>query len=303
MLTYAGDGARCNTERGNESNCNGDCCHMVYEQIGRDEYNSDLTECSQFPFESTIEGGSGARIRCLSGWQNELKNLHINSFYANNNLSAGDQFIVRVTGLDCAVPSAKDPSKMCSGPGFVIPGAGSLSDRSSVPALRPRLLTPTRTSSRVRLGSETRIRRTLDNKTDVVIVSFGNLKWGMYRAMMWAGDGRLAKVAVRNASGEIPPLNDTSSLDPLYAKSGMSWDWDWDWSMNGGNRYGGAGIIAETSSQTVNLTYWLLSDSETSGSQDPDWKDLPEEDSGAATATGVSVMMVIVAGAVSAMLF
>jgi hypothetical protein len=194
----------------------------------------DVTECDEFPFKSTIEGGTGAWIRCVTGWQNRLQGSYINSWYADHGVGAGDQFIVRVVNLDCATVKLTD-LQSCNGA-----------------IVRPRDAGPETPGS----GAETTIHRTLDNRTSVVVASLGDLDSGRFQATARVVSGRLRNLALLDGDGEeiVPPGN----LDTVYSTAGLVMNWELD------EYVGGIGLLGETESTSVNLT-WELANS--TGSQ------------------------------------
>ncbi|KAI5807303.1 hypothetical protein DFH27DRAFT_545628 [Peziza echinospora] len=68
---------------------------------GKVTSSGDMASCNQFPFASTIEGGEGSSLTCISSYQNTIQGIYLNSWARLYNLRAGSKFIVRVSGYDC----------------------------------------------------------------------------------------------------------------------------------------------------------------------------------------------------------
>ncbi|KAF8460905.1 hypothetical protein BDZ91DRAFT_851317 [Kalaharituber pfeilii] len=99
VLTWAGDGR--NRSRRRASGCRGFC-------RGKRSSTGERTSCDEFPFAATREGGTGAHIGCIVAWQNTMQGIYINSWSAFYGIKAGDQFVVRMEGVDCSrVSSSK----------------------------------------------------------------------------------------------------------------------------------------------------------------------------------------------------
>lgn len=58
------------------------------------------TSCDEYPFASTVEGGAGAHKSCVVAFENSLQGGKLGPFLKN--LAYGQQFIVRVVGINCA---------------------------------------------------------------------------------------------------------------------------------------------------------------------------------------------------------
>lgn len=195
ILTRALDGKKCSKARGRESGCPG-CCSGVRKPASSPNAGS-ATQCDEFPFKSTIEGGAGAWIRCVTAGQNTLQGTYINSWYADHGVGAGDQFIVRVVNLVCATVVSTD-LQSCNGA-----------------TVRPRDVKPEKLGS----GVETATHRTLDNRTDVVVAPLGDLDGGGFLATARVVNGRLKNLALLDGDGEeILPLD---SLDTVYSTDGL----------------------------------------------------------------------------------
>jgi hypothetical protein len=59
-----------------------------------------VTSCDQYPFASTVEGGAGAHKSCVVGFQNSLQGGKLGPFLSK--LTYGQQFVVRIVGINCA---------------------------------------------------------------------------------------------------------------------------------------------------------------------------------------------------------
>ncbi|KAH0440881.1 hypothetical protein CcaCcLH18_02224 [Colletotrichum camelliae] len=196
------------------------------------------TECDEFPFKSTVEGGDGAWIRCVTGWENQLQGYYLNSWYRDNNIKPDDQFIVRVSNLDCSTVQPADLQSCQNGGGSTL---------------------QTRAES-LGSGSETAVRRTLDNKTTVVIAPFGDLDGMGYEAKARMSTGRLTQARVIDSDGDEISAMGEDNLNSLYSDDGLSIKWAFD------DYVGGVGFIGETQSTSVNLTWDLQSDASGSSS-------------------------------------
>ncbi|KAF2967687.1 hypothetical protein GQX73_g5857 [Xylaria multiplex] len=227
VLTRALDGKKCSNARGRASGCPR-CCAGV-RKLASSLNAGDATQCDEFPFRSTIEGGAGAWIRCVTDWHNTLQGAYINSWYADHGVGAGDQFIVRVVNLDCTTVKSTD-LQSCNGA----------------------IVRPRDEPDELRSGSETTTHRTLDNRTNAVVAPLGDLEGGGFRATARMVGGRLKNLALIDSDGEeILPLN---SLDALYNADGLVIDWELD------DYVGGIGLLGETETTSVNLT-WKLTNS------------------------------------------
>jgi len=76
----------------------------VYKDTG--PFKGFKTTCDEYPFASTVEGGTGAHRSCVVGFQNSLQGGRLSAFYSN--LNYGDQFVVRVSGIDCSTVKESD---------------------------------------------------------------------------------------------------------------------------------------------------------------------------------------------------
>lgn len=231
MLTYAGDGQRCARARGRNSGCRG-CCSGVRKPESSANAG-ETTECDEFPFKSTVEGGAGAWTRCVTAWQNQLQGHYLGSWYAANGLVAGSRFVVRVVGLDCSTVQPTD-LQGCAGS-----GSGSGTSASSPGTV-------------VASGTETVARPSLDNRTNLVIAPFGDLDAGDFRANLRLALGRLSRLSIIDSDGaEVAPS--PADLEPLNSLSGLSLDLALD------EYAGGLGAIGEIDgSGPVNLSWELV---------------------------------------------
>jgi hypothetical protein len=62
--------------------------------------------CDEFPFASSLEGGSGAQIGCVPQWQNDWQGTYYNSWLSeqlnSGKLVRGGKYRVKIKGLDCS---------------------------------------------------------------------------------------------------------------------------------------------------------------------------------------------------------
>lgn len=62
--------------------------------------------CDEFPFASSVEGGSGAQIMCVPRWQNDWQGSYYGSWLSeqlnSGKLIRGGQYRVTIKGLDCS---------------------------------------------------------------------------------------------------------------------------------------------------------------------------------------------------------
>ena len=63
----------------------------------------------QYPFASTAEGGAGAQIGCVPGYQNTDQGSYLSSFNAIEGITPGKKFGVEVSGADCSSFSRVGP--------------------------------------------------------------------------------------------------------------------------------------------------------------------------------------------------
>ncbi|WYZ42163.1 hypothetical protein EsH8_V_001058 [Colletotrichum jinshuiense] len=224
VLTYAGDGSDCANQRGRESGCRG-CCKNIRKLSGVNA--GSRTECDEFPYKSTLEGGASAWTRCVTAWENQLQGYHLNSWYSDVGILTGDQFIVRVLGLDCATVK-EDDLQGCEGGSF-----------------------KRQLASEGYSGTETTMHRTLDGKVNVVVVPFGDLDGGSFLANARMVTGTLNSATIIDGDGQPMASFSYSELSKLYTQGGMSMNWDLS------DYVGGIGLIGETSSSNVNLVWNL----------------------------------------------
>jgi hypothetical protein len=195
----------------------------------------DSTQCDEFPFKSTLEGGEGAWIRCVTNWQNALQGSYINSWYSDNGVGKDDQFIVRVTGLDCSTVK-KDALQSCHDV-----------------AVQPR-------DALLASGAETKTRPTLDNRTRVVVAPLDDMDAGGFHATARVASGRLKNLALLGGDGEeLVPLE---NLDSIYSEAGLVLSWEAD------DYVGGVALMGEPESTTVNLTWELAAGTQAGSSND-----------------------------------
>ena len=192
------------------------------------------TQCDEFPFKSTVEGGQGAWIRCVTNRQNSLQGIYLNSWYSDKGLKSGDKFIVRVTNLDCSTVKSTD-----------LQSCGGAINRA-------------RQEETLASDSETATRRTLDNQSTVVLAPFGDLEGGSFHATALMAAGHVDDGIVIDSDGD--EIMTPNNLDTLYGPDGMGMDWDLD------GYVGGIGFVGNTESSDVNLTWSLVKKDPDSGS-------------------------------------
>jgi len=219
VLTYAGDGKKCSRARGRKSGCPG-CCANVKKVSG--SYNGEKTSCDEFPFRSTAEGGTGAWISCVVAWENNAQGHYLGSWYSEN-VKPGDQFIVRVTNLDCATVQAAD-LQGCAG------------------ATRAKAKRDDLNNS----GFESTIRKSLDNSSNLVVIPFGDLDVGTFSTRAKLLSGHLSNISIIDNEGE--EMAHPSSLAALYS-DGLLLNWNSD------DYVSGVGIVGITEDTSVNLSY------------------------------------------------
>jgi Deoxyribonuclease NucA/NucB len=120
ILTYAGSKDPCYKGRRNNASCDGCCAGTVHPLLGwlshltfkigvlKDSgpFKGFPTSCDEYPFASTVEGGFGAHRSCVVAFQNNIQGGYLSAFYKK--LSYGQQFIVRVSGIDCSTVQESD---------------------------------------------------------------------------------------------------------------------------------------------------------------------------------------------------
>jgi len=67
-------------------------------------FQGEDTSCDEYPFASTAEGGTGATRFCVAAWQNSLQGALLRW----SGLTPGQQFVVRVSGVNCSSVTASD---------------------------------------------------------------------------------------------------------------------------------------------------------------------------------------------------
>ncbi|KAI0408492.1 hypothetical protein F4802DRAFT_618636 [Xylaria palmicola] len=85
--------------------------------------------CDEFPFASSLEGGSGAQILCIPKWQNDWQGTYYGSWLSeqtnSGKLVRGGKYRVKIKGLDCSQYTKRDltlrdtPSQILSSNGSV----------------------------------------------------------------------------------------------------------------------------------------------------------------------------------------
>jgi hypothetical protein len=218
----------------------------VYKITG--PYAGNLTSCDEFPFKSTAEGGSagnGAWVSCIDETENTEQGWYLSSWYSQN-VSPGDQFIVKVTGLDC---STVRPSDLQGCGGAVRRRNGNEERGAGIAGLVQREEWRKRDSSNTISGGTNSVLKSWDNSTNVVVVPFGDLDAGNFSTNSRLVSGTLNNISVIDNDGET--ISQPGSLDALYSEQGMFLNWVSDGYVSG------VGIVGVTNETSVNLTYTL----------------------------------------------
>lgn len=68
--------------------------------------------CDEFPFASSIEGGSGAQVMCVPRWHNDWQGTYYNSWLSeqinSGKLSRGGKYRVKLKYIDCSQYTKRD---------------------------------------------------------------------------------------------------------------------------------------------------------------------------------------------------
>lgn len=207
-------------------------------------YAGNLTSCDEFPFKSTAEGGSagnGAWISCIDKTENTEQGWYLSSWYSQN-VSPGDQFIVKVTGLDC---STVRPLDLQGCGGAVRRKRNGNEERGGGLVQREGWMK--RDSSNTISGATNSVFKSWDNSTNIVVIPFGDLDAGSFSTNSRLVSGTLYNISVINNDGET--ISQPGSLDALYSEQGMLLNW----ASNG--YVSGVGIVGVTNESSVDLTY------------------------------------------------
>lgn len=217
----------------------------MYKTTG--PYAGNLTSCDEFPFKSTAEGGSagnGAWVSCIDETENTVQGWYLSSWYSQN-VSPGDQFIVKVTGLDCSTVRPSD-LQGCGG-GVRRRRNGNEERGAGIAGLLQHKGWIKRDSSNTISGATNSVLKSWDNSTSIVVVPFGDLDTGTFSTNSRLVSGTLNNISVIDNDGET--ISQPRSLDALYSEQGMLLNWVSDGYVSG------VGIVGVTNETSVNLTY------------------------------------------------
>lgn len=237
VLTYAEDG--CSKTRGQASGCPG-YCKDVLKPPGTSNAGQE-TQCDEFPFKSTAEGGEGAWKRCVVDWQNSLQGHLLRKFY--DSLEPGDRFVVMVSGIDCETVTSDQLPTGSQGddePLETSQGHGGQNDML------------------LNSGSEVEVRGTRSGLSELLVVPLGDLDRGNYEATAWMAEGRLIDAWFIDSDGELVADLSRNQRD-LYVQTGMKMRWVVD------EYLGGVALIGRVDSESsnLNLTWEFVELSET----------------------------------------
>jgi hypothetical protein len=163
----------------------------------------------------------------VTNWQNTLQGHYLRSWYPTNKIKPGDRFVVEVTNLDCSTVTSTQ-LQSCGGS----------------------IVRPRQVDNLLASGSETAVRRTLDNRTNVVVAPFGDLQGGVFEARGRLSDGRVSTAQLVDSDGD--GLGELTDLTNIYSEDGLVMKWGLD------GYVGGIGFIGETASANINLTWELV---------------------------------------------
>lgn len=110
--------------------------------------------CDEYPFASTVEGGSGAHVGCIVAWQNGLQGWYLSNFFRDYNMQVNDQFVMEITGIDC--DTVKDTD---------IPGCNKFGKRDS---------------GNITAGAESLLFQSNTSSQNALVIPFGDLTPGQY---------------------------------------------------------------------------------------------------------------------------
>jgi len=211
-------------------------------------YAGSVTTCDEFPFRSTAEGGSagnGAWISCIDETENDEQGMYLRSWYSQN-VGPGDQFIVKVIGLNCSTVSPSD-LQGCGGAVRMVRARNEGREVGIEGLVRHERMKRDSFNNNSASGATNSVYKSWDNTTNIVVVPFGDLDGGTFSANARLVSGNLNDISVIDNDGNT--ILQPASLNALYSDQGISLNWSSDGYVSG------VGIVGSTNESIVNLTY------------------------------------------------
>ncbi|EAU37150.1 conserved hypothetical protein [Aspergillus terreus NIH2624] len=136
QFTYDADKSK-RPDRRKESGCSKTPCSdssLSYSKFGN--------SCDEFPFASTKEGGSGARLRCVDSTENSSEGGQLSAFYGT--INDGDKFGITIENWKGASSSYCEDNPTCTNDGgeFFLDPTGNFVDGKRSIAGRGLMLDP-----------------------------------------------------------------------------------------------------------------------------------------------------------------
>ncbi|KAH8810077.1 hypothetical protein F5882DRAFT_434625 [Hyaloscypha sp. PMI_1271] len=221
ILTYAGSKDPCYKDRRSEAKCGG-CCTNLLKDSG--PFKGFPTSCDEYPFASTVEGGTGAHKSCVVGFQNSLQGGKLGPFLSK--LTYGEQFVVRIVGINCATVQESDLQGCVNGASKLKrQDNGGQSDSGFTDQVRA-------------LDSIS------SSKAAIMPLPDGG---GLYSVNLRLQSGEVHSVSVYSNAGA--QLDDGSVSISSISTTGSSFDFDLDY-----EEYG-VGVFAYTNQNSINVSY------------------------------------------------
>ncbi|KAH7317223.1 hypothetical protein BKA65DRAFT_541969 [Rhexocercosporidium sp. MPI-PUGE-AT-0058] len=221
ILTYAGSRDPCYKDRRSEVKCGG-CCTNLLKDSG--PFKGFPTSCDEYPFASTVEGGTGAHKSCVVGFQNSLQGGKLGPFMSK--LAYGQQFIVRIVGIQCADVQESDLQGCVNG-GSKLKRQDSVSQSAS---------------------GFTDLVRAVDNSSNTKAAIMPLLDGsGQYNVNLLLQSGSVDSVSVYSNAGAR--LDDGLISLGSLSSTGSSFNFDLDY-----EEYG-VGVFAYTNQNSINVSY------------------------------------------------
>ncbi|GES59952.1 hypothetical protein ATEIFO6365_0002028300 [Aspergillus terreus] len=134
QFTYDADKSK-RPDRRKESGCSKTPCSdssLSYSKFGN--------SCDEFPFASTKEGGSGARLRCVDSTENSSEGGQLSAFYGT--INDGDKFGITIENWKGASYCEDNPTCTNDGGEFFLDPTGNFVDGKRSIAGRGLMLDP-----------------------------------------------------------------------------------------------------------------------------------------------------------------
>ncbi|KAL5316390.1 hypothetical protein ACEPPN_015435 [Leptodophora sp. 'Broadleaf-Isolate-01'] len=211
----------CYKDRRSEVKCGG-CCTNLLKDSG--PFKGFPTSCDEYPFASTVEGGTGAHKSCVVGFQNSLQGGKLGPFMSK--LAYGQRFIVRIVGIQCADVQESDLQGCVNG-GLKLKRQDSVGQSAS---------------------GFTDLVRAVDNSSNTKAAIMPLLDGGgQYNVNLLLQSGSVDSVSVYSNAGAR--LDDGLISLGSLSSTGSSFNFDLDY-----EEYG-VGVFAYTNQNSINVSY------------------------------------------------